>query len=142
MVNKNFCISQAPVGQRSAQSPQCKHTSSSLTMTREDFSVSETYKSWSSCEVGARNRCRKSGSSPLLVMVRQSIGQISIQASHSIHVSCVKTVWISQFKQRCASLKAVAASKPSSTSTRILANAFSALAHGTLKRWSSETSLW
>src|SRR6476659_5056928 len=29
-----FCMSQAPVGQRSAHSPQCRHTSSSLTMTR------------------------------------------------------------------------------------------------------------
>ena len=31
---KNRCMSQAPVGQRSAHSPQCKHTFSSFTMTR------------------------------------------------------------------------------------------------------------
>ena len=29
-----FFMSQAPVGQRSAHSPQCRHTSSSFTMTR------------------------------------------------------------------------------------------------------------
>ena len=38
----NFIISQAPVGQRSAQSPQCRHRSSSLTMTRRVFTGSET----------------------------------------------------------------------------------------------------
>src|SRR6266536_1130141 len=32
--SKNFCMSQAPVGQRSAHSPQCRHTSSSFTITR------------------------------------------------------------------------------------------------------------
>src|SRR5262245_2333493 len=31
---KDFCMSHAAVGQRSAQSPQCTHRSSSLTMTR------------------------------------------------------------------------------------------------------------
>ena len=40
--SRNFCMSQAPVGQRSAQSPQCRQTSSSLTMTRPVLSVSET----------------------------------------------------------------------------------------------------
>ena len=32
-------MSQAPVGQRSAQSPQCRQTSSSLTMTRPVLSA-------------------------------------------------------------------------------------------------------
>src|SRR3546814_3491950 len=35
--NKNFCMSQAPVGQRSAHRPQCRHTSSSLTITRPEI---------------------------------------------------------------------------------------------------------
>ena len=32
--SRNFCMSQAPVGQRSAHRPQCRQTSSSLTITR------------------------------------------------------------------------------------------------------------
>ena len=39
---RNFCMSQAPVGQRSAHMPQCRHTSSSFTMTRPVFSPSCT----------------------------------------------------------------------------------------------------
>jgi hypothetical protein len=34
VLNRNFCMSQAPVGQRSAHRPQCRHTSSSLTIRR------------------------------------------------------------------------------------------------------------
>ena len=37
-----FFMSQAPVGQRSAHSPQCRHTSSSFTMTRPVLSPSAT----------------------------------------------------------------------------------------------------
>src|SRR5712691_5740746 len=37
-----FCMSQAPVGQRSAHKPQCRQTSSSFTMTRPVFSPSAT----------------------------------------------------------------------------------------------------
>ena len=40
--NINFCISHAPVGHRSAQSEQCKHMSSSFTITRPVFRLSET----------------------------------------------------------------------------------------------------
>ncbi len=39
---KNFCMSQAPVGQRSAHMPQCRQMFSSLTMTRPVFRPSET----------------------------------------------------------------------------------------------------
>ncbi len=43
MSSRNFCMSQAPVGQRSAHSPQCRHTSSSFAITRPViFSTSET----------------------------------------------------------------------------------------------------
>ena len=42
MSRRNFCMSQAPVGQRSAHRPQCRQTSSSLTMTRPVLSSSET----------------------------------------------------------------------------------------------------
>src|ERR1700751_2802711 len=37
-----FCMSHAPVGQRSAQSPQCRQTSSSFTMTRPVLRSLET----------------------------------------------------------------------------------------------------
>src|SRR5580700_6664019 len=37
-----FCMSQAPVGQRSAHRPQCKQTSSSFTMTRPVLRPSAT----------------------------------------------------------------------------------------------------
>src|SRR5207248_11443554 len=37
MSMRYFFMSQAPVGQRSAHSPQCSHTSSSFTMTRPVF---------------------------------------------------------------------------------------------------------
>jgi hypothetical protein len=77
----------------------------------------------------------------LAVKVMQSIGQMSTQASHSMHSFGVNTVCTSQFRQRCASLNAVAASKPSSTSTRMLASAFSAAVHGTLLRRSIDTAL-
>jgi hypothetical protein len=39
---RNFCMSHAPVGQRSAHSPQCRHTSSSLTITRPVLSRADT----------------------------------------------------------------------------------------------------
>ena len=38
----NFCMSHAPVGQRSAHRPQCRQTSSSLTITRPVFNSPET----------------------------------------------------------------------------------------------------
>ena len=125
-------MSQAPVGQRSAHRPQCRQTSSSLTITRPVFSPPETYRSCARLSAGAFSRGRRSASSPLAVKLMQSIGQMSTQASHSMQAVSVNTVCTSQFRQRSASLKAVAASKPSSTSTRMLASAFSALAQGTL----------
>jgi len=134
-------MSQAPVGQRSAHKPQCKQTSSSLAMTRPVFSGAETYRSCSVLVAGAFNRVRKSASSPLAVKLMQSIGHMSTQASHSMHAGAENTVCTSQFRQRSASLKAVAASKPNSTSTLMLASAFSALAQGTLKRRSLEIAL-
>ena len=61
---------------------------------------------------------RRSASSPLAVKVMQSIGQMSTQASHSMHSLAVNTVCTSQFRQRCASCeRELARSKPSSTST-------------------------
>src|ERR1700737_4119593 len=42
MSMRYFCMSQAPVGQRSAHRPQCKQTSSSLTMTRPVLRPSAT----------------------------------------------------------------------------------------------------
>src|SRR5689334_13736302 len=42
MSMRYFCMSHAPVGQRSAQRPQCRQTSSSLTITRPVFKPSAT----------------------------------------------------------------------------------------------------
>ncbi len=42
MSSRNFCMSQAPVGQRSAHSPQCRQTSSSLAMMRPVLSGADT----------------------------------------------------------------------------------------------------
>ena len=97
-------MSQAAVGQRSAHNPQCRHTSSSLTITRVVGSSEETYKSWDTSTAGAFSRARSSPSSPLAVNVIQDVGHMSIHASHSIHLLVLNTVWTSQFRQRCASL--------------------------------------
>src|SRR5687767_15937439 len=113
----DFCISHAAVGQRSAHSPQCTQTSSSLTITRAVCcNGAETNNGCLGCSEGAFNRCRKSVSSQLGVMVKQSTGQISMHASHSIHSLASNTVCTSQFRQRCTSAAACSAVKPSSTS--------------------------
>ena len=96
-------MSQAPVGQRSAHSPQCRHTSSSLTSTRPVLSWVLTYSGCSRLSDGAFSRVRSSASSPLAVKVMQSVGQMSTQASHSMHSLAVNTVCTSQFRQRCVS---------------------------------------
>src|SRR6266446_1718444 len=100
---RNLRMSHAPVGQRSAHRPQCRQTSSSLTMMRPVLSTSEAYKSWDRFPAGAFNRPRNSCSSPLAAKVMQSIGQMSTQASHSMHCGAVNTVCTSQLRQRCAS---------------------------------------
>src|SRR5262245_26793838 len=44
-LTRDFCMSQAAVGQRSAHRPQCTHRSASLTITRPVcFSADDTYK--------------------------------------------------------------------------------------------------
>ena len=93
-------MSQAPVGQRSAHRLQCRQTSSSLTITRVVFSGPLTYKAWSRFCAGAFSLVRRSSSSPLWVKVMQSIGQMSTQASHSMHRRSVNTVCTSQLRQR------------------------------------------
>ena len=125
-------MSQAPVGQRSAQRPQCRQTSSSFTITRRVFSGSDTYRSCAGLRAGAVRRLRRSSSSPLAVKVMQSVGQMSTQASHSMHLSLTNTVCTSQFRQRCVSFHAVAMSNPSSTSVLMLSSFFAASDHGTL----------
>ena len=129
--SRNLRMSQAPVGQRSAHRPQCRQTSSSLTMTLPVFSTSETYKSWVRFNAGAVRCVRNAASSSLSVKLMQSIGQMSTQASHSMQASLMNTVCTSQLRQRCASLNAVCRSKPSSTSSFILFSVFSFSRHGT-----------
>ncbi len=86
-------MSQAPVGQRSAQRPQCTHTSSSLSITREVCGNGPDAKM--SCVrflAGALNRFLNSGYSPSLAMVKHRTGHTSTQASHSMHNLSVNTV--------------------------------------------------
>ena len=83
--DRNFCMSQAPVGQRSAHSPQCRQTSSSLTMTRPVLSTVRDIEILVAIERRRAQPRRSSSSSPFAVKVMQSIGQMSTQASHSMH---------------------------------------------------------
>ena len=97
-------MSQAPVGQRSAHRPQCRHTSSSLTMTRPVFrSRRHVEVLRQRCSPGhsaaGADRLRRRSS----VKVMQSIGQMSTQASHSMQSAGMNTVWTSQLRQRSAS---------------------------------------
>ena len=75
------------------------------------------------------------------VKVMQSIGQMSTQASHSMHSLSLNTVCTSQLRQRCVSAYASFASKPSSTSTRMLASAITLSLSGTLWRFSGVIAL-
>src|SRR6267378_3810665 len=52
----------------------------------------------------------------VVVMVRQSTGQMSRHASHSMHSLALNTVWTPQLRQRCTSCSTCSAVKPSSTS--------------------------
>ena len=85
---------------------------------------------------GAFSRPRSSASGPFAVKVMQSTGQMSAQASHSMHSRSVKTVWTSQLRQRCASANASRASKPSSTSYRMSFSAITVSLSGTRLRLS------
>src|SRR5712671_3122822 len=97
----DFCISHAYVGQRSAHKPQCTHMSSSLTMTRPVcLRGTETYKSCVTLVAGALSCLRSSASGASATIVKQSVGQMSMQASHSMHSFASNTVCTSQFKQR------------------------------------------
>ncbi len=49
-------------------------------------------------------------------MLKQSTGQMSRHASHSMHSESVKWVWMSQFRQRCTSAAVCSAVNPISTS--------------------------
>src|ERR1700730_3102653 len=131
----DFCMSQAAVGQRSAHNPQCTHTSSSFTITRAVCGrAAETYSACFGLVAGAVKRVRKSGSAPFWVMVRQSTGQMSIQASHSMHSFAVNTVCTSQFRQRCTSRPASSAGNPSSTSMLIFLKRSMSPTSGTKRR--------
>src|SRR5258705_14001000 len=132
MSSRNFCMSHAPVGQRSAHRPQCRHTSSSFTITRLVFSSPETYRSCVAFFAGALRFFLRTSSSALGTKEMQSIGQMSTQASHSMHSLSVNTVCTSQFRQRCASFHAVATSKPSSTSALTFFSVILMSAQGTL----------
>ena len=82
----NAACPRRPVGQRSAQRPQCRQTSSSLTITRPvlqragDIEVLVEVRA-PAPSGGCAGRPPRSSS----VKVMQSIGQMSTQASHSMH---------------------------------------------------------
>ena len=101
-------------------------------MMRPVLSVPETYRSCVRFFAGALSRVRRFASSPLTVKVMQSIGQMSTQASHSMHSVLLNTVCTSQLRQRSASLNAVARSKPISTSILIFFSVWLASRQGTL----------
>ena len=116
-------MSQAPVGQRSAHRPQCTHTSSSFTITRfVCTSASETYSGCDGLRRGAVSLSASESSGVSSTIVRQSVGQTSMHASHSMQSGAVKCVSQSQLRQRSASFSACYSSKPSSTSTATLAS--------------------
>ena len=88
----DFCMSQAAVGQRSAHRPQCTQRSSSLTMTRPvcgsargDVERLRRVRRPARAGACAARPPRRRG-----VMVRQSTGQMSMQASHSMHSLAVE----------------------------------------------------
>jgi len=56
--------------------------------------------------VPAARLARNAGSASLSVKLMQSTGQMSMQASHSMHSGTENTVSTSQLRQRSASLKA------------------------------------
>ncbi len=133
-------MSQAPVGQRSAHSPQCRQTSSSLAMTRPVLAPGHV-EVLRRVGAGAVSRVRSSASSPFAVNVMQSIGQMSTQASHSMHSLSVNTVCTSQLRQRCASRMRACGSKPSSTSTLMLFSAILRVLERHLEAASATTAL-
>ena len=101
-------------------------------MMRPVLSVLEMYRSCVRFFAGALSRSRRFASSPLTVKVMQSIGQMSTQASHSMHLVLMNTVCTSQLRQRSASFHAVARSKPSSTSTLMFFSVWLGSRQGTL----------
>ena len=118
--SRNFCMSHAPVGQRSAHRPQCRQTSSSFTITRPVFTGADNVQILREVQRRRLQPRAQLGFVAVGVNVMQSIGQMSTQASHSMHSLSVNTVCTSQLRQRCASANASFGSKPSSTSTDVL----------------------
>ena len=60
----------------------------------------DAYRLWPGLSAGTVSRLRSSASSPLGVIVRHCTGQMSMQASHSMHRFAVNTVCTSQLRQR------------------------------------------
>ena len=98
------------------------------------FSAADTYSGRSGSRRGALVRALISASVPLGVIVRQSTGQMSMQASHSMHSGALNTVWMSQLRQRCTSSAVCVGSKPSSTSVLICLNRSASATCGTRRR--------
>src|SRR2546426_1049702 len=97
--------------------------------------------SWVGFLAGEVRRVRRSASSPFWVKVMQSIGQMSTQASHSMHSLSANTVCTSQLRHLCASLNPVIGSKPSSTSTLMFFRVIFWSFQGTLKNIKVEVEL-
>jgi hypothetical protein len=89
---------------------------------------------------GALSEARNTSSAAFGTKEMQSVGQMSTQASHSMHAGSENTVCTSQLRQRCASANATATSKPSSTSMPISLSAAGPTC-GTLNRGSTVIAL-
>ena len=79
--------------------PQCRHTSSSFTITRAVGSSAETYRSWLRLVAGADRRVRSSSSGPLAVKVMQS-GRADIAGIALDATDLLEHGLTSQFRQR------------------------------------------
>jgi hypothetical protein len=105
-LDENFCMSHAPGG--AALGAQAAVQADVLVLHHDTAGGQDRPETYRSCVrlVGpARLRLAQLLSSPLIVKVMQSVGQMSTQASHSMHSGAANTVCTSQLRQRCVSAK-------------------------------------
>ena len=109
-------MSQAPVGQRSAQSPQCRQTSSSFAMMRPVFSVRDVEISARMFREARQLRCRRSASSPFAVNVMQS-SRADVDAGVALDAHALREHRLDVAVEAALRFlpRRVAASKPNST---------------------------
>ncbi len=136
IVTVDFCMSQAPVGQRSAHSPQCTHRFSSFSITRAVCLSGAGYEELLlgfeprrlQARSTARPRCRSA----------RSRGNRRDRCRCTRRTRCteraVNTVCKSQFRQRSTSVATCSALKPSSTSMSSFLNRLRKSTCGMMRR--------